>query len=175
MSIIEHPARHLRRFPNASAVVIFAGIAACTYQPGVLTAKYPDASATVGCIDIAAEALDDKKAEGPAAKLFVANRCDAPVVVDYLTIYTTVHYTDGHEGVVRIYDPHNLVRPVTLDARTRGWEAFEFQPDDPDDNDRVPEQLCLEVSRIDGKEPSVDARWICLATANSDLTKEEIR
>ena len=173
MAISERITDHRALACSACVFLLLASVAACTYQPGTLLTKYPETSETVGCIDIAAEALDDKKAEGPAAKIFVANRCHAPVVVDYQTIFATVRYTDGHEGVVRIYDPNNTLKPVTLDALSRGWEAFEFHPDDPADDELVPEQLCLDVSLIDRKEPSTDARQICVATG-SDLTEEQI-
>lgn len=158
------------------ALTAMAALAACsTYKPGTLTLEHGDASEIVGCIDVAVEPLLDLKAEGPAAKIFVGNRCDAAVVIDYQAIQANIHYTDGDIARGQIYDPHGTLRPVTLDARSRGWEAFEYQSLNLSNGDRIPRLLCLDVSRIDRDQPNPHARAICVEVeGGTTITTEEI-
>lgn len=147
----------------AIAVTVTATAACSTYKPDTLHRTHHGAAQTVGCIDVAVETHIDIQAEGPVAEVHVANRCNTAVVVDYQAILASVVYADGSTGQSRVYDPEGTLRPVTLDARSRGWEAFEYHPLDPSDGDRIARSLCLDVRNIDQQQPSSQTHEICVA------------
>ena len=148
-------------------VALIATLSACSaYQPGSLLNSHPDSAETVGCIDVAAESHFDAQAQGPVAKVIVANRCNTAVAIDFRTIQATVKYTDGHLGESKVYDPEFTIGPVTLDARSRGWEVFEYHPLDAADLSRLPGLLCLDVTYLDTRHPSPDARQVCVRAEN---------
>lgn len=154
---------------------LVAATACSPYQAGTINALHRGSTTSIGCLDIAADALVDDKAKGPAVKLFVGNHCDAGVTVDYQAIFATVRYSSGARRTVRIFDPKSRLRPVMIDGRRQVWEAFEFEPDhdpgpgpDPDDariedtDLGAPEQLCLEVSQIAPEQPGQTEQNICV-------------
>lgn len=156
------------------AVVAALAMAACgSYKPGTLGGGSPHGMHTVGCLDVTVESLSEDKAEGPAAKLHFGNRCNAAVLVDFAAIQATVRYRDGREDRAQIYDPESTLRPVLLDVRQQGWEAFEYQPVDSDsDHDgAVPEALCLDLAGMDRNEPSAVPVMACVAVDTGYLLR----
>jgi hypothetical protein len=165
---------YIARTIHVSGMVAALALAACgTYKPGSLGGGNPYGIHTVGCLDVTVESLSDDKAEGPAAKLQFGNRCNAAVLVDFAAIQATVRYRDGHQARARIHDPENTLRPVLLDVRQQGWEAFEYQPidSDSDDDGRVPEALCLDLAGMDRHEPSAAPVMACVAVDTSYLLR----
>lgn len=172
MFAASHRIRH-HLLPILGIGAALALSACAAYRPGSLLSEYHPTSQTVGCLDIAVDSLSDTKASGPAAKVHVGNRCNTAVVVDYRAIRATVEYADGHIGVSQVFDPELTLRPILLDARRRGWEAFEYHPVDPDDDDRVPSRLCLDISRIDRDQPSSVEVPICVTAQSGYLMDSE--
>lgn len=158
----------------AGTAMIIAALAACNpYQPGSLNRQYASKAATVGCIDVAVQALADPQAEGPAAKVFVANRCTTRVFVDYPAISAAIKYADGGTSQALVYDPDGSLKPVALDSLTKGWEAFEYHPVDMNRSGRIATSLCLDVSRLDRLQPSADPLEICVRAENTRIVTAE--
>jgi hypothetical protein len=109
------------------------------------------------------ESREDTVAEGPVVRYVFGNRCDAPVVVDLAAIKATVHYRDGREARMNVFDPEGVIEPGVLEAHTRGWEVLEYQPTDPADLDAVADMLCLDLSRVDRDQPRPQPASTCVA------------
>ncbi len=153
-----------RRVPFVLALIL-CGCAG--YKPGSLQHKSRGQVRTVGCLDIAVEALSDPQAEGPAANIRFGNRCDAAVVVDLGAITATARYRDGSAAELIVYDPRNTLRPAKLDARAAGWEVFEYHRSSIFDNGGIVEELCLDLAAVDRQEPSADPVVACVPVGSS--------
>lgn len=153
---------------DLACVTLIAALVACSpYQPDSLLTTYPSAAKTVGCLDVAVQPLADSKAEGPAAKIFVANRCNTRVFVDYPAIRASIKYTDERFDKAFVHDPHQTLKPVALDARSQGWEAFEYHTVDLLDGDAIAASLCLDISALDRVQPSTTPIDICVRAENN--------
>lgn len=159
-----------------ASVALTATVACTGYSSGTLLIRHQGTSVNLGCLDVAVEPVSDEKAEGPAARITVGNTCNAGVLIDYRNIGAMVRYDDGFEESVYLYDPENTLRPVIIDGRGRGREAFEFHPEvlraggrpgpgmpgQPTKHERIPVSLCLDVSRLDSARPSAESKQICV-------------
>ena len=161
---------------TALACSLSVFLAACggTYEPATLSANTPDGNRTVGCLDVAVDGHSDPQAAGPVAKITVGNRCNTAVVVDYRAIRATVRYRDGHIGRSEVYDPNYSLRPVTLDARRQGWEAFEYHPTRVSEHSRVPETLCLDLAGLDRDQPALQPVEACVSVDAKVFDLEEV-
>lgn len=142
-------------------VIIATLIAGCSYKKGSynLLGQFEGERATVGCLDIAVASHYDAAATGPIASLTFGNFCDAPVVVDVHAIRATGRYADGSAVLMVPYDPRAELRPKALEARRAGREYVEYQAADMGTE---PDQLCLDVSRLDRDAPPGPAVTICI-------------
>ena len=147
---------------------------ACAYRPdtlAVVTAG-PDAGQlrTIGCLDFAISPLSDPEAEGPAAELIFANRCDEAVVVDLGAIRATAVLFDGSRLALWPYDPEGELRRATLDARARANENIEYQL--PASLQEHPQHLCLDISAVDtGARPGPRVVACVRATGATDASE----
>ena len=112
----------------ALAVVLAAGCVG--YRPGSLEprSRY-GAIATVGCLDMMVESIDDPRSDGKTLAFAFGNRCDRkPVHIDVRGLAVTGHYADGRTEKLVPYDPLYQVGVGVLGARVHGQEFLEYHP-----------------------------------------------
>jgi len=149
-------------------VALIVVAAACQgYRAGAfrgLGHEFTGERLTVGCLDVAIEAVADPAAEGTAVGFTLGNRCDAAVRVDLRAATATVHYRDGRAGPAVPFDPRRELRPAWLEARSIAREVIEYQA--PHDAG-PPFEVCLDLARIDTSEPSPLPVTVCIPTATA--------
>lgn len=151
------------------ALVLFS---ACGYHAGSFEhplADFDGPRRTVGCIDVSIAPYADSSTQGPAAAYTLGNRCDAPVLVD-LRVAARVRYADGSSVKVRARDPGGEIHKVYLEARSVGREYIEYAV--PADAPADPEELCLDVAKLDAAAPRRDPSIVCIPDLRSTKLAE---
>ena len=145
-------ARQLARAALAAALTS-ALVACAAYRPGTFQRTAPAGTAVVeaGCLDVAATVTDDAVAAWPVVDLQFGNRCDRPVPVDLRAIAASGHTRTGAVVNLVPYDPMAELRPLPLEARSRGRELLQYR--DRRDLGVVGADvvdLCLELGALGG-------------------------
>jgi hypothetical protein len=151
---------------GALPLVALLGITACSsgYRAGSFAGaghSFAGELRTVGCLDLGVESIADERAEGPAARITVANRCDTTVPVDLGAVVAIGRYADGRALELRAYDPDAQIRVARIGARRVIRESIEYHPPPAAG---WPDLLCLDLGAVDAGARSRSTVIACVTT-----------
>lgn len=131
----------------------------CAYHPGSFNhfqVDFTGQRTTVGCLDVALERRPDLPTGGTVVAYSFGNRCDHPAPVDLLSVNVVGRTIDGREVDLVPFDPHQQIRPLSIDGRFAGKEAIAYPGPVPF------AEICIDAASITHAQP---AKWICLASS----------